>query len=374
MDFEDAITMEQPALERRLRRIVGSHELAEDLAQETVIRAWERGPRAGNSKQLRAWMHRVAANLAIDEARRGRRHPQLPLDEEAWGSGAAFDTDENLALQEALGRLVPHQRMLLLMRFEADLTYREIAALLDISEDAVRQRLSRARRAFSEAAHGRSAGRKPRVYVLSSDDPPTPYVEWLEEAGADARLVRRDRLEQDIALADALVVTGGTADVDSRVYGELPRGPVIEPNIERDQQDLAAIKAALEQDIPLVGICRGHQLLNVLFGGTLYQDLKEDRVATAHGEQHSITTGDGSFARRVFGRRSEASSSHHQAVSRIGRGLRAVATSDDDVNEAVEVPRRRFALGVQFHPEERRSDGDLRLAKALVDAAAVRAA
>ncbi len=146
------------------------------------------------------------------------------------------------------------------------------------------------------------------------------------------------------------------------------------PHIERDLQDLTAIQVALEQDISVVGMCRGHQLLNILFGGALHQNLEGDRVAADHRERHPITAGSGSLARRVVGARSGASSSHHRAVSRIGRGLRAVAVSDDDVNEAVEVPRGRFALGVQFHPEERQNDGDRRLATPLVDAAVAHAA
>jgi len=130
---------------------------------------------------------------------------------------------------------------------------------------------------------------------------------------------------------------------------------VIEPHIEHDLQDLTAIQVALEQDIPVVGMCRGHQLLNILFGGALHQHLKGDRVAADHRERHPITAGSGSLARRVVGARSGASSSHHRAVSRI---------------EAVEVPRGRFALGVQFHLEERQNDGDRRLATPLVDAVA----
>jgi gamma-glutamyl-gamma-aminobutyrate hydrolase PuuD len=175
-------------------------------------------------------------------------------------------------------------------------------------------------------------------------------------------------------MADAVVIGGSRTDIDPASYGERRRAELADPDPSRDRQDIAVIRTALEQDIPIVGICRGHQLLNVAFGGTLHQDLAADHVVTSHPRRHSVRSLDGSFTRRVLGARAPVSSRHHQAVKRLGRGLRVVSLSDDGLIEAVELPRRRFALGVQFHPEDDPSASDRLLATALVDAAARRAA
>ena len=175
-------------------------------------------------------------------------------------------------------------------------------------------------------------------------------------------------------MADAVVVGGSRTDVDPVMYGEARRAELVDPDLSRDRQDIDVIRTALAHDVPLIGICRGHQLLNIAFGGTLHQDLTADRVVTGHPERHAIQSRPGSFTRRVLGPRAAVSSHHHQAVKRPGRGLQVVGLSDDGLIEAVELPRRSFALGVQFHPELEPSKSDRLLATALIDAAARRAA
>lgn len=373
MEFETTLEGELNPLVRRLRPMVGSTALAEDLGQEALLRALESAPRSASPDHLRAWVHRVATNLAIDEMRRRsrRRHQVL---EDTIAAASPPDADDAVAARSALERVSAHERLLLLLRFEGGLSHREIAFLLDISEPAARQRLARARRAFAAAFRRVPAGGAPRIYVLMGEDEPDPYLRWLREAGADARLLPRDDAERAIALADAVVVGGSRTDVHPRVYGEVRRAEVVDPDPVRDHQDMAVIRAALEQDVPIVGICRGHQLLNVALGGTLHQDLAADRVVAGHPERHTVHSSTGSFTRRVLGASAGVSSRHHQAVKRLGGGLRAVSISDDGVIEAVELPRSRFALGVQFHPEEEPTASDRRLASALVDAAARRAA
>jgi putative glutamine amidotransferase len=372
-EFERVLLSEHGPLTRRLERMLRSPELAEDLRQETLARAWESAPRDVSPERLRAWVHRVASNLAIDQMRRAARQPLQELDDSQVPAPSA-DRDEVLAAREALERISPHQRMLLLMRLEAGLGYDEIAALLDISAEAARQRLTRARRAFSQAFRDTPLDRPPRIYVLFGEDDPDRYLSWLREAGADARPLEREHPERDLALADGLVVAGSRTDVHPAIYGQRARAELVDPDAEQDRGDMAVLRTALEQDIPLIGICRGHQLLNVLLGGDLHQDLAVDRVAPSHPRTHSIRNSQGTLARRVLGAQVKVSSRHHQAVSRVGGGLRAASTSDDGLVEAVELPRRRFAIGVQFHPEDQMADGDRRLAEALVDASAMRAA
>jgi gamma-glutamyl-gamma-aminobutyrate hydrolase PuuD len=102
----------------------------------------------------------------------------------------------------------------------------------------------------------------------------------------------------------------------------------------------------------VLGICRGHQLLNVAHGGTLWQDVTEQAAAPAHRDgDHAVATAGDTRARRLLGREAVVPTGHHQSVRRLGRGLRALAMSPDGVVEMIEQPARRFAVGVQWHPE-----------------------
>jgi putative glutamine amidotransferase len=136
------------------------------------------------------------------------------------------------------------------------------------------------------------------------------------------------------------------------------------PNLRRDLRDLAAMRAALRDDVPMVGVCRGAQLLSVLFGG----DLSQHVDGHLGDRPHVVETAHGSALRGAVGDRAEVISDHHQAVRRLGRGLRVTATAPDGLPEAIEVPGRRLALGLQWHPE--RGGGREELAEALVTAAA----
>lgn len=375
MELDQILESESPALLRRLRAMLGSREAAEDLVQETMARALTSAPGLAGEDHVRAWLHRVASNLAVDEIRRRGRRRLEPLDDALVAAGPVAGADDDATdVRDALERITAHERLLLLLRFQLGLTHREIAALLDVSEPAARQRLSRARRGFADAFRRISRDDPPRVYLLLGEDEPEPYLRWLGEAGADARLLPREGFEQELAMADAVVVGGSRTDVDPVMYGEARRAELVDPDLSRDRQDINVIRTALAHDVPLIGICRGHQLLNIAFGGTLHQDLTADRVVTGHPERHAIQSRPGSFTRRVLGPRAAVSSHHHQAVKRPGRGLQVVGLSDDGLIEAVELPRRSFALGVQFHPELEPSKSDRLLATALIDAAARRAA
>jgi gamma-glutamyl-gamma-aminobutyrate hydrolase PuuD len=123
-------------------------------------------------------------------------------------------------------------------------------------------------------------------------------------------------------------------------------------------------------------VCRGHQLLNIASGGTLYQDVVSDGATSVqHGTgTHAVRAHSGGSMRRLIGRSTHVESEHHQAIRRLGKGLAATATSPDGVIESIERTDRRFALGLQWHPERNPGSSGDRVAEALVAAAMERAA
>jgi putative glutamine amidotransferase len=372
MTIDALLHAERPALERRLRRMTGDREQAADLTQETLERAWRAAPREGPRERQRAWLHRTAANLAIDALRRRGRSATVPFDGAPGLSAPDADPAEAAGAREALARLTPHERLVLLLRVEAGLSHREIGALLDLSEDAARKRVRRARDAFTAAWRAVRVGAPPLVLLVEGEQDPGPYRRWLEGSGARVRLLRRDAVEREVAVADALVLCGSVADVAPAVYGERPRTTLRRIDARRDRVDLAVLRLALPAGVPLVGVCRGAQLLNVALGGTLFQDLAADGACGLDhdDEVHAVAAAPGSRLRGLVGQRVAVRSEHHQAVRRLGRGLRAVGHGPDGVVEAVELPGPRLVLGVQWHPEAPvdRATGT-RLAEALVAAA-----
>lgn len=346
----------------RLHRIVGDAAAAEDLCQETLARAWRAAPRELPPERLRAWLHRTATNLAFDELRRRARRDEIGYDDALTGAGATDASVAGADVRDALGALTPHQRLVLLLRFEQGLSLRELGALLDIGEDAARKRVARARESFAAALHEvRAQDTRPTVLVLMGRDDPLPYRRWLEDAGARVRIHELARPGLDLAGADAIVLSGSTTDIHPRTYGAAVDPRCVDPDLNRDLRDLAALRAALRDDIPVIGVCRGSQLLSVLFGGDLSQHVEHHE-----GDRpHRVATAPGSAARRALGAGIEVVSDHHQAVRRMGRGLRVTATAPDGMIEAVEVPGQRLALGLQWHPE--RGGGEA-LAELLVEA------
>jgi gamma-glutamyl-gamma-aminobutyrate hydrolase PuuD len=244
--------------------------------------------------------------------------------------------------------------------------------VLAISEEAARKRVTRARRAFAaELEQIRSDDARPTVALLMGAEQPGAYVTWLERAGARVRVIDHVTVGLDLAGVDALVLSGSADDVDPRLYRQPRSDRLGATDLHRDLRDLQALRAALRSDLPVIGVCRGAQLLNVLHGGDLHQDLGEAGLdaRTHRTDVHGVRTGAGSLARRALGPTDSVVSWHHQAVRRVGAGLRVSATAADGLPEAVEVPGRRFALGLQWHPEMGERPGDARLAETLVEAA-----
>jgi putative glutamine amidotransferase len=374
MSFDAILTEQAAPLMRRLLRMVGDRETAEDLRQETLVRAWRSAPRGAQTPVLCAWLHRTATNLALDELRRRKRRGSVPL-HAAIADPTAGDAHRDPLLRDALASLTAHQRLVLLLRFEAGLSLREVGELLDLSEDAARKRVARARTAFVEAYINAGADdERPTVILLLGREDPGPYEHWLTAAGARVRTLTGAQAGLDLAGADALVLGGSETDVHPGLYGEAAGPHVRHTDLTRHLRDLAALRHALSSDLPVLGVCSGAQLINVLHGGTLHQDLPSSGYdALNHRDAHDVATADGTLARRLLGTVPGVVSEHHQAVRTLGRGLRVTSTAPDGLVEALEIPGHRFALGVQWHPE-RCTDGPdgtgHRMAEALVEAAA----
>jgi len=173
-----------------------------------------------------------------------------------------------------------------------------------------------------------------------------------------------------IAGIDGLVLTGGT-DVAPDRYGASAHDETDAPRGERDAWELALLRAALDIDLPVLAVCRGAQLLNVATGGSLHQHLPEVLGSDVHrpaaGVFGAVTVAvePGSRLATIVDEAPEVRCHHHQAIDRLGAGLTVTARAGDGTIEAVELAGHRFALGVQWHPEEA---GDSRLFRALVDA------
>ena len=197
---------------------------------------------------------------------------------------------------------------------------------------------------------------------------PFPTAARAPGGGADERSAGFGRL---VSVLDGLVLIGG-GDMGAVRYGQDPDPRNGGTSHQRDDLEIAVLEEALRRDLPVLAICRGAQVLNVGLGGDLIQQLPDLLGSTRHQPapgafgRVAIQTVEGSTVRRVLGERVEVLCSHHQGLSRLGRGLVVTAMSDDGVVEAVELPGRRLVIGVQWHPEE---SGDTRLFEALVDAA-----
>jgi putative glutamine amidotransferase len=207
---------------------------------------------------------------------------------------------------------------------------------------------------------------------------PRSYATAVQRAGGTAVLLPPDAAagaepDRMLKMLDALILAGGS-DVDPASYGAEAHAETRGTWPERDSFEVSLALRALELDMPLLGICRGMQLLNVARGGTLCQHLPEIVGHEGHREvpgtfgDHEVTLEPGSLAAEAAGaERIGVKSHHHQGVDEVGEGLVVSGHSvEDDLIEAIELPERRFALGVIWHPEE---DIDDRVIGALVAAA-----
>lgn len=186
------------------------------------------------------------------------------------------------------------------------------------------------------------------------------YTASLRRAGARVLWIETDDLQKAIAQmlkCDGLLLSGGE-DVDPAYYGQAVSekcGTIVK---ERDHIEMEMLKAFLPTGKPILGICRGEQLLNVYFGGTLHQDIA-DLAGCRHDDyphkdlgNHRVSVAGETKLARILGKKTlQVNSLHHQAVDRVAPEMTAAAVCEDGIIEAIEHQSHRFCIGVQWHPE-----------------------
>lgn len=194
------------------------------------------------------------------------------------------------------------------------------------------------------------------LVVYRVRDEADPYASALEHAGAEP-LLREALPGLEIGSCRGLLLTGG-GDVDPALYGEIARPETEPPDPDRDAVEIRLIGEVLARDIPLFAICRGMQILNVHLGGSLVQHLPTAgrhvrRTADRSLPAHQVTIEPGTMLAGIARRETwQVNSRHHQAVARLAPGVQVCARDPEDGTvEAIEMPKRRFVLAVQWHPE-----------------------
>jgi putative glutamine amidotransferase len=236
-----------------------------------------------------------------------------------------------------------------------------------------------------------SSNRRPRIGLTLDAEPPGGYsrLPWyalrenyfgaiVRAGGLPVALPHEVELaEAYLEVLDGLLVTGGAFDLDPSLYGAPDRHATVRTKDRRTSFELAITRAALARDLPVLAVCGGQQLLNVVLGGDLIQHIPDAVPDSLPHEQshprteagHRVAVLPGSRLHAVLGTEElPVNSAHHQAAGRVGPGVTVSARAPDGVIEAIEDPARRFCIGVQWHPEYRISPGDDALFEAFIGA------
>ena len=205
------------------------------------------------------------------------------------------------------------------------------------------------------------------------------YASSVERAGGLPMMLPHEpeRAGDYLDFLSGLVVTGGAFDIDPAMFGATTRHATVKLKGKRTDFETAILKGALDRDLPVLGICGGQQLLNVVLGGTLFQHIPDEVSKPLAHEQpnprtepgHDVKVKAGTLLHRICGvDKLSVNSAHHQAAKDVGPGIVVNAVAEDGVIEGIEDPKRRFCLGVQWHPEYSISVGDDRIFDAFVAA------
>jgi putative glutamine amidotransferase len=187
-----------------------------------------------------------------------------------------------------------------------------------------------------------------------------------------------DIAESYLDTIDGLVITGGAFDVDPSLFGDSTRHETVVTKDRRTDFEFAVTKGAIDRDMPVLGICGGQQLLNVVLGGTLIQHIPDEIKGALPHEQpnprdeagHDVKITPGTLLHRITKTETmSVNSAHHQAVRTVGKDTVIDAVAPDGVIEGIELPGKRFCLGVQWHPEFTIDPGDSKILRAFIDAA-----
>lgn len=186
---------------------------------------------------------------------------------------------------------------------------------------------------------------QPRILVLNPGKP--FYEEVVKACGAEAVCKMYPEVSTDY---DGLLLCGG-ADIDPVHFGQENNGSV-NINPQRDENEIAITKAFIQAGKPILGICRGLQMINTVLGGTLHQDIPTaDSHRAPAGSVHTVTAERESYLSKLYGKHFSVNSAHHQAIDKLGEGLRVTLTCDlDGTIEAVEHASLPI-YAVQWHPE-----------------------